>query len=118
MVVAALTGRVRSIIVADDGRYLHAGDRGRLFTGKIRELILLLGRHRCSRHGCDLDGPCIQVDHIESHGDGGCTAADNAGPMCPVHNRNKYQLGFTVTHDRYGWHHRRPDGTEIAPRGS
>jgi len=118
MVVASLTGRVRSIIVANDGRFLHASDRKRLFTGKTRELILLLGRHRCSRHGCDLHGPCTQVDHVESYACGGCTTAANGGSLCPIHNRSKYDLDFTVTHDEYGWHHYRPDGTEIAPRGS
>lgn len=118
MIVAALTGRVRSVIVSDDGRYLHAGSRARLFTGKIREMILMLGRHQCSRHGCDFIGPCIQVDHVESHAYGGCTTALNGGPLCPIHNRSKYDLKFTVTHDQYGWHHFRPDGTEIAPRGS
>jgi len=118
MVVAALLGRVRSVIVTNDGRYLHAGSRTRLFTGKTRDTLLLLGRHRCSRQGCGLSGPCIQVDHLESHACGGCTTALNGGPLWPLHNRTKYDLNFTVTHDQYGWHHYRPDGTEIAPRGT
>ncbi|MEO6123750.1 MAG: DUF222 domain-containing protein [Ilumatobacteraceae bacterium] len=118
MVIAALLGKVRSVVVTEDGRYLHAGSRRRLFTGKIREMILLLGRHHCSRHGCGNSGPSIQVDHVESHACGGCTTALNGGPLCPLHNRDKYDLGFTVNHDRYGWHHHRPDGTEIAPRGT
>jgi len=118
MVIAALTGKIRSVIVTNDGRYLHATNRQRLFTGKIRDMILLLGRHRCSRHGCGLAGPSIQIDHLESHACGGCTTASNGGPLCPIHNRAKHRLRFTVTHDQHGWHHHRPDGTEIAPRGS
>ena len=117
MVVAALLGRIRSVIVADDGRLLHAGSRARLFTGRIRDMILLLGRHRCGRHGCNNSGPSIQVDHAHSFSCGGCTTAGNGGPLCPIHNREKFRLRRTVTHDRYGWHHFRPDGTEITPRG-
>lgn len=118
MIVAALLGKVRSVIVAEDGRFLQATSRKRFFTGKLRETILLLGRHQCSRHGCELSGPCIQVDHVKSHACGGCTGAANGAPMCPIHNRAKFDLGFTASHDKHGWHHFRPDGTEIAPRGS
>ncbi|MEO6122696.1 MAG: DUF222 domain-containing protein [Ilumatobacteraceae bacterium] len=118
MIVSALLGRVRSVIVTDDGRYLHATSRKRLFTGKLRDMILLLGRHQCSRHGCQRDGPSIQIDHLDSYHCGGCTTALNGGPLCPLHNRNKHDLALTITHDQHGWHHHRPDGTEIAPRGT
>lgn len=118
MVVAALLGKVRSVVVAEDGRYVQSSSKQRLFTGPMRDAILLLGGHRCNRPGCNLSGPNIQVDHIESWTCHGCTTASNGGSMCPLHNRDKHRLGFTVTHDKHGWHHFRPDGTEIAPRGS
>jgi len=118
MVIAALLGKIRRVVVTNDGRYVSAGSRQRLFTGKLREMILLLGAHRCNRPGCSIRGPNVQIDHIESWICNGCTTAVNGGPMCPLHNRDKHRLGFTVTHDQHGWHHYRPDGTEIAPRGS
>ena len=38
--------------------------------------------------------------------------------MCGPHNRAKHTAKFTVTvtGNHTGWHHHRPDGTEIAPR--
>lgn len=117
MVVAALLGRIRKVVVTEDGRYVSSGSNQRLFTGKLREMILLLGGHRCNKPGCNVSGPSVQVDHIESWTCGGCTSASNGGPLCPLHNRDKHRLGFTVTHDEHGWHHYRPNGTEIAPRG-
>ncbi|MEO6123699.1 MAG: DUF222 domain-containing protein [Ilumatobacteraceae bacterium] len=118
MVVAALLGKIRRVVVTEDGRYVSAGRPQRLFTGKLREMILLLDGHMCNRHGCHVRGASVQVDHLQSWDCHGCTTASNGGPMCPLHNRDKHRLGFTVTHDQHGWHHFRPDGTEIAPRGT
>lgn len=115
LLVAALTGRIRRVVIDSAGRVVDLGRTQRLFTGATREAILLAG-DRCCWPGCDIRGPGVQVDHLTEHHNGGHTNVFNGGPMCPLHNRFKHSHRITVYRDAIGWHFRRPDGTEITPR--
>lgn len=116
LAIAALIGQVRRVVVDSAGRVIDLGRRSRLFTGAAREAVLLSG-DRCCWPGCDQRTANIQIDHLEpwaAHH--GATNPFNGGPECPAHNRSKHHGHITVTRNHTGWHHHRPDGTEIAPR--
>ena len=116
LVVAALIGQVRRVVVDSAGRVIDLGRRSRLFTGAAREAVLLSG-DRCCWPGCDLRTGNIQIDHLSPWAARwGPTNPFNGGPECPAHNRGKHHGRITVMRDALGWHHFRPDGTEIAPR--
>ena len=120
LVVAALIGRVRRVVTDKAGRVIDLGRTSRFFTGAAREAVLLSG-DRCCWPGCEHRGEFIQIDHLTPFngpggGGGGETNPLNGGPMCGTHNRKKHSGRFTVIRDETGWHHYRPDGTEIAPR--
>ncbi len=116
LVIAALVGQVRRVVVDSAGRVLDLGRRRRLFVGAAREAVLLMG-DRCSHPGCEQRSGQIQIDHLAGWASrAGPTNPFNGGPTCPRHNRAKERGRFTVVRDEDGWHHFRPDGTEIAPR--
>ncbi len=116
LVIAALIGQVRRVVVDTAGRVIDLGRRSRLFTGAAREAVLL-GGDRCCHPGCEMRIRNIQIDHLDAWAaSAGPTNPFNGGPRCPSHNRAKERGQFTVKRDATGWHHFRPDGTEIAPR--
>ena len=115
LVVAALIGNVRRIIVDPVGRVINHGRRRRLFTGAAREAVLLTG-NRCIHPGCE-QHVGLQIDHLTPWASrAGPTDIANAAALCRHHNLTKDRNQFTVHRDETGWHHHRPDGTEIAPR--
>jgi hypothetical protein len=116
LAVALLIGQVRRVVVDSVGRVVDLGRRSRVFTGAARQAVLLSG-DRCTHPGCEQRGPRIQIDHLTAWATvGGETNPLNGGPDCGHHNRAKHHGRITVTRDHTGWHHHRPDGTEIAPR--
>ncbi len=116
LIVAALLGNVRRVLIDSCGRVIDLGRKSRVFTGAAREAVLLTG-DRCSWPGCHMRCGSIQIDHLQPWARAaGLTNSINGGPCCPIHNRAKHNLGVTVIRDETGWHHYRPDGTEIAPR--
>ena len=116
LVTAALIGQVRRVVVDSAGRVIDLGRRRRLFTGAAREAVLLSG-DRCCWPGCNQRSATIQIDHLDPWAAaGGATNPFNGGPQCPTHNRDKHHGRITVKRDHTGWHHHRPNGTEIAPR--
>jgi hypothetical protein len=116
LVIAALLGRIRRVVTDHAGCVINLGRRTRLFTGAAREAVLLSG-DRCCWPGCDQRGAYIQIDHQTPWAaSGGETNPFNGAPICATHNRRKHLGKFTVMRDADGWHHYRPDGTEIAPR--
>ncbi len=118
LLVAALIGNIQRIVVDSAGRAIHLGRKQRLFTGAAREAVLLTG-DRCTHAGCGLRIPNIHIDHLDGWAArAGPTNPLNAGPNCPRHNNDKETGQYTVYKDETGWHHIRPDGTEIAPRGT
>ncbi len=124
LVIAALIGNIRKVVTDSSGRVIDLGRRQRLFTGAAREAVLLSG-NRCCWPGCEQTGPFLQIDHLtpwtgptrdRGGGKRGETNTLNGAPLCATHNRRKHADHTTITRDHTGWHHHRPDGTEIAPR--
>ena len=116
LALAALIGHIRRVVVDSTGRVIDLGRRKRLFTGAAREAVLLTG-NSCSWPGCDEHSYNLHIDHMSAWATlKGSTSPHNASPMCAKHNHAKQHSKTTVKRDETGWHHYRPDGTEIAPR--
>jgi hypothetical protein len=113
--VAALIGRIQHIVSDPTGLPIKLGRTSRLFVGAARKAVLLMN-DRCTRNGCGIRGPGIQIDHLNPWNNQGLTDPDNGGAACGHHNRHKHTHRITCKRDETGWHHYRPDGTEIAPR--
>lgn len=115
LALAPIVGHVRRVVVDSAGRVIDLGRRRRLFTGAARDAVLLAG-DCCTHPGCGRRGGFTQVDHVDEWARAGPTSPFNGGIECGSHNRLEHQHGFSVLRDDTGWHHFRPDGTEIAPR--
>jgi len=114
IVLEALRGQIRLVITDERGVVLHMGHRKRLFTGALRDAVMLAA-NRCTHPGCDVASGDSQADHLKPHSTGGVTAVTNGGPGCGTHNRWRYTNRATTCLDADGyWHTYRPDGTEIA----
>jgi hypothetical protein len=108
----AVVGRVRRAVVGWDGVVLDMSGRHKLFTGAVREAVMLTAA-RCFWPGCRVKHRHCQADHLDPRRNGGRTNPDNGGPACGKHNRLK-EHGFTARRDARGrMHVYRPDGTEI-----
>ena len=116
LAIAALLGHIRRVVVDSTGRVIDLGRRSRLFTGAAREAVLLAGNN-CYWPGCDEHSYNLHIDHMSAWSQlHGSTSPHNGAPMCAKHNHAKEHGRITVKRDETGWHHHRPDGTEIAPR--
>ncbi|MEN9644670.1 MAG: hypothetical protein RL238_1339 [Actinomycetota bacterium] len=113
VVGASLVGYVRRLVIGADGVALDMGRRKRLFTGALREAVLLAGGGRCGHPGCGLPGHLCQADHTVPASRGGSTSARNGGPECEPHNLWKNNGGWTMRDRKGRWRTFRPDGTEI-----
>ena len=113
---AALMGQLQHIIADESGVAINLGRRSRLFRGSARDAVLFSG-DRCNGPGCHCRVENIQIDHSKPWSRSGLTNQDNGGPKCQTCNLAKEAGQFTVVRDETGWHHFRPDGSEIAPRG-
>ena len=113
VVAAAIEGRLRRVVCNSAGVIIDQGRSRRLFTGRLREAVMLL-TPRCIWPGCRVQSGRCQADHLHEWSAGhGPTRTDNGGPLCGRHNRFKHH-GYTVHRDRTGhWHTYRPDGTEL-----
>jgi hypothetical protein len=108
----ALVGRVRRAVVGWDGVVLDESGLHRLFTGPLRQAVMLALAF-CYWPGCNTRLTRCQIDHLDPRRNGGRTNPHNGGPCCGRHNRLK-EHGFTVRRDVRGvLHVHRPDGTEI-----
>lgn len=115
MLAAAATGYVRRVVLDSAGVVVDMGRKQRLFTGALREAVLLSNR-RCTWSACQVPGSVCQADHVLPWSNAGPTSTTNGGPMCRHHNRWKSR-GYRTERDAHGhWHHYRPDGTEIGWR--
>ena len=114
IVLEALQGQIRLVITDERGVVLHMGHRKRLFTGALRQAVMLAAT-RCTHPGCDVASGDSQADHLTPHSTGGITAITNGGPGCGTHNRWRYVNRATTSLDTNGyWHTHRANGTEIA----
>ena len=112
---AALTGQIRRVVTDTAGRVIDLGRRQRLFTGAAHEAVLLYG-DRCCWPGCEHTLGNMHLDHLQAFATNGTTEPGNGAVMCPAHNQAKQRHHIQVKRDHTGWHHYRPDGTEITPR--
>ncbi|MCU1394660.1 MAG: hypothetical protein JWM34_3088 [Ilumatobacteraceae bacterium] len=116
LALAALIGTVQRIVTAGDGHVIDLGRRKRLFTGAVRDAVILAGDRRFWP-GCQRRSGRMQVDHTrEWVRHFGVTASWNGAMGCAGHNVAKHLGHFTVNRDEYGWHLYRADGTEVAQR--
>jgi len=112
VVVEALVGHVRRVVINSAGTVIDQGRLSRLFTGSAR-MATMLQSDRCTWPGCWVRSDHCQADHVKPHGHGGRTCPGNGAPMCGKHNRIKNH-GYETWRDEAGqWHVTRPDGTEI-----
>ena len=103
LIRALLTAHIRRVVLDARSTVIDLGERKRLFTGNARIAATLLER-TCNHTGCEIPADRSQIDHNQSHTDGGPTDQHNAVPMCGPHNRFKY---------RNGWRTRRADNGRI-----
>jgi hypothetical protein len=100
---AVLTGWVRRVIVDARSVPIDFSEKVRCFTGLARVAATLL-EQTCVHQGCEVPADRCQVDHNESHSEGGPTTQANGQPECGPHNRFKY---------RQRWRTRRADNGRI-----
>ena len=104
------SGRLRTAVVAKDGRTLNLGRSRR--TVSSRQLLVLWQRD----HGCTVPG-CGRVRFLHAHHvtywtHGGGTDLDNLVLLCGEHHRALHDGKFTIRtegHQQFAFH--RPDGT-------
>ena len=114
-VLASLYGKVRLVVTDETGQPVQMTRIGRLFTGPMRDAVLMLAT-RCTHPGCDRSSTDCHIDHLVPHSTGGPTQVDNGGPACPHHNNWRYTSGARARRQPSGrWTTHRKDGTEIAP---
>jgi hypothetical protein len=112
---ATMLGHVRRVVFDSAGTIIDFGRKRRLFTGALREAVLLQSS-TCVWPGCDRPASACHADHQQEWHERGETRAGNGGPACPGHNWEKNRGRYRVWRDPGGlWHTYRPDGTEIAP---
>lgn len=115
--VALIRGRVRRIVIDANGVIINQGRTNRLFTGYARSAALLLAT-TCTHLGCDLPAELCDVDHLDSHSEGGATDQHNASPECNSHNLFKHRAGWGARRATNGRiYHVRPDGTAVLHTG-
>ncbi|MGB8858974.1 MAG: HNH endonuclease signature motif containing protein, partial [Ilumatobacteraceae bacterium] len=115
VLVAAAMGHVRRVVVDSAGVVVDAGRKQRLFTGALRELVLM-SSPRCCWPGCHRPASQCEADHMLPYATAGPTRTGNGAPTCGHHNRWRTR-GYLTRRDEHGhWHHHRPDNTEIGWR--
>jgi hypothetical protein len=115
IVLAMLRGQIRRVTTDHRGVALDMGHKTRLFTGAIRDAVLMTAT-RCTHPGCRVAASECQADHLTPHAHGGHTCTDNGGPGCGHHNIWRYLTkAITNLNDQGRWVTRRADGTDIAP---
>jgi hypothetical protein len=115
VLAAAMVGHVRRVVFDTNGVVLDFGRRRRLFTGALRDAVLLSER-RCLWPGCDWPASQCEADHTVPHTARGPTNAHNGGPLCDRHNRWKSRGFATVRGPTGQWMIHRTNGTTIGWR--
>lgn len=115
VVAAALADKIRIVLRNADGTVAAMSSKQRLFTGALRDAVLLTAT-ACTHPGCTVAASRCQIDHTLPHSQGGPTSTDNGNPGCGDHNRFRHTAGIKVIRLPDGTiaTHRR-DGTRIAP---
>jgi Domain of unknown function (DUF222) len=112
VVHAALVGHIRRVVYDSAGVITDVGRRQRLFTGVLREAVMMHSR-TCIWPGCEIPAGRCEADHLDPWKSSRTTTSANGAPLCRHHNRTKNN-GFITRRDSSGrWHTYRPDGTEL-----
>jgi hypothetical protein len=112
MIIAAVTGHIRRVVLDSPSAVVDLGRRQRLFTGAAREALDLQDR-RCLWPGCLVPATRCEGDHVDEWHHHGPTRPSNGAPACDHHNRIKSH-GFRAWRDPYGvWRICRPDGSDL-----
>ena len=74
------------------GEILDFGRKKRLFTGALREALILRDR-TCQHPGCDVPARKCEGDHVTPWSQGGVTSERNGQIRCDYHNRWKSGAG-------------------------
>ena len=100
------------MITDHHGIVIGMGRTQRLFTGRLRDAVMLTARE-CVWNGCNRPTSTCQADHLTDWQHHGPTTTTNGAPLCPHHNRFKNH-GYRIHRDPNGhWHTYRPDNTEL-----
>ena len=114
-VLAGLAGKIRIVLRGVDGLPIAMSSAQRLFTGAIRDAVLLPATH-CTSDGCIVPASKCQVDHLDPASQGGQTCVCNGALACGHHNRWRYLAKVKVRRLADGIIATfRPDGSRIAP---
>jgi hypothetical protein len=114
-VLAGIAGKIRIVLRGQDGLPTAMSSASRLFTGAIRDAVLLTATH-CTHPGCIVPASRCQIDHLHPRYRGGVTSVCNGGGACGHHNRWRYAAQVTVVRLADGTFATfRPNGTRIAP---
>jgi hypothetical protein len=115
MILAAIHGRMRLVVVDETGRPVQATSAARCFTGRMRDMLSMLATH-CTHPGCLVPASECQGDHLVPHSHGGATDTTNGGLGCGRHNLWRYTARARTWRRGDGvWITTLPDGTRVAP---
>jgi hypothetical protein len=85
----AVSGQIRRVVL--NAPSLEMSSKQRLFTGNLREGILM--KHRwCEQAGCEALSHRCEVDHVVPASRGGATSDQNGRPRCSPCHRHKTRL--------------------------
>ena len=85
----AFRGHMARVVFSGEGRIIDMGRRSRIFTGALREALIIADR-TCRHPGCDLPATRCEADHIIPWSQGGTTSLDNGQMLCLWHHRLKH----------------------------
>ena len=112
MIQAALTGRIRSVLLDPDDQPIRIGHKQRFFDRNTRQAIRALDI-TCNWPGCESPATHAQVDHLRAHHRGGISEPANAGAACQRHNMFKSDRWY-ARRRRGGWVITRANGTRFS----
>jgi hypothetical protein len=114
-ILAALYGKIRVVIRDEHGHTIAMSKTSRLFTGALRDAILM-SAVRCTHAGCLVSASMCQIDHITPSSHGGPTDITNGSLACQHHNNWRWIAKARVNRGPNGhWTTHRHNGTNIAP---
>ncbi len=88
MIQAAITGRIRAVMLDDHEQPIRIGPKQRFFDRNVREAIRALDI-TCYWPGCEAPASHAHIDHVRPHHRGGTSEPANAGAACAKHNMFK-----------------------------
>ena len=114
-VLAGIAGKVRIILRGSDGLPTAMSSASRLFTGAVRDAVLVTATH-CTHPGCIVAATRCQIDHLHPAHRGGVSSVHNGAVACGHHNRWRHSSKSKVVRLNDGSIATyRPNGTRIAP---